>query len=925
MSVLDRVVDLRAGEARPAIATGVVLALLVGAHTILETARDALFLSRLPAEQLTLVYVALAVLSLFAASLSGAFARRFGRRTALVFSLLASSWLTAVVWLRPPTPSVVFAFYILSGVMGTVLTLQFWMFAGELFTVAQGKRLFGPIAAGGVVGATAGASLAAALMRVAPVGLLLVVGAGVFLIAAGVLAGMADEETRGGAGAGAGGASAGVLSWAKDVGVVVKDGYVARLAAMTGLGTAAVLVVDYLFKSVAAREIPHDELASFFATYYAAQNAVSLVVQLFVAGAIVRRFGVTNAVLGLPSLLVASGAGALLAGGSLPVAIAGKGADGALRHSLHRVSSELLFLPLPGETRDRAKPVIDTVFGRGVQAVTAAGILGLSALDLGTPRVLGGIVVALALGWGFSAMMIRKPYVDLFRKALSLGEIEPSGRGELDLPSVEALMESMSSRDEDRVLAALDVLEDGGRTRLVPGLILYHESPRVLERALAVVPSPGRSDWIPLAERLLGHDSPEVRAAAVRALAAAGVTDAVARGLTDASEVVRAYAAFFLARSRASDEPIGDRRIIAILDAPGDDGVRARSALLGVIGAHGDARWTAVVEEALARDRRKLLDAGLMAAAVQRVEGTRFIAHLVARLGSRQGRSEVREALVALGQPAFDAVAAALRDQKTDARVRLHLPRTLSRFPTQQAVDVLTDRLRVEESGAVRFKILRGLGRLASDAAGAPKALRFDRAAFEVEAVRNLTEHLRLLGLRLALDRGEVADELVTTSAGSVLAGLLDDKIRQSLERAFRCLQIAHRHEDIHGVYAALRSGDRRARANALEFLDALSLTAPGLRELLRVVVDDLPPADRVRRAAGLVPSPAPGDAGEAILRLLAERDVLLAALAGFHALDLGRLALRDDVERVFLERPELRQLGGRKSWDPAPRAGLAS
>ena len=321
-------------------------------------------------------------------------------------------------------------------------------------------------------------------------------------------------------------------------------------------------------------------------------------------------------------------------------------------------------------------------------------------------------------------------------------------------------MESMSSRDEERVLAALDVLDDSGRTRLVPGLILYHESPKVLERALAVVPSPGRADWIPLAERLLGHESADVRAAAVRALAAAGVTDAVAKGLADASEVVRAYAAFFLARSRASDEPLGDRRIIAILDAPGDDGVRARSALLGVIGAHGDARWTGVVEEALARDRRKLLDAGLMAAAVQRVEGTRFIAPLVARLGSRQGRSEVREALVALGQPAFDAVAAALRDPRTDARVRLHLPRTLSRFATQQAVDVLTDRLRVEESGAVRFKILRGLGRLATDSAGGPRPLRFDRAAFEAEAVRNLTELLRLLGLRLALDRGEVGEEL---------------------------------------------------------------------------------------------------------------------------------------------------------------------
>src|SRR5690606_13806366 len=111
---------------------------------------------------------------------------------------------------------------------------------------------------------------------------------------------------------------------------------------------------------------------------------------------------------------------------------------------------------------------------------------------------------------------------DLFRKALSLGEIAPSGNVELDLPSVEALMESLSSRDEERVLAALDVLADGRRARLVPGLILYHDAPRVLERALAIVAAPDRTDWPPLAERLLDHDEPTVRAAAVRALAAAG-------------------------------------------------------------------------------------------------------------------------------------------------------------------------------------------------------------------------------------------------------------------------------------------------------------------------------------------------------------------------------------------------------------------
>ncbi len=920
MGVMSRFVDLREGEAKPTLAVGGVLALLIGGHTVLETARDALFLTKLPPQQLTFVYVLLALSSLASASAATAFAQRFGRRTALVFSLLACAYLVVVLWLRPMSPALVFVFYVLSGVMGTVLTLQFWMFAGEQFTVAQGKRLFGPIAAGGVIGATAGAAMAAGLIRTTPVTTLLPVGAAVFLLTAGALSFMHTEEVRA-----AKVARSTALGWVKDVGLVVKDRYIGRVAIMTGLGTASVLVVDYLFKMVASKEVAPQDLGQFFATYYAVQNGVSLVVQIFLAGFIVRRFGVANALLGLPSLLAVSGAGAMLMGQSLPVAIAGKGTDGALRYSLHRVTSELLLLPVESETRDRAKPLLDTVFGRGVQAITAALILGATALGWVSARTLGGAIMVLSVAWVGMALMVRKPYVDLFRKALSLGDIAPTGRGDLDLPSVEALMESLSSRDEERVLAALDVLTDGNRSRLVPGLILYHDSPKVLERALTIITAPDRRDWPPLAERLLAHDLPSVRAAAVRALAGAGFTDVVATGLLDPNEVVRAYAAFFLASGRdKEDDPMGDRRILAILDAPGDDGVRGRSALLGVIGEHGNARWTGVLTEALTRDRKRGLDAALVAAAVQRVNDPRFITELLARLASRQGRSAVREALVAMDKPALDAVVAAMHDPRTDARVRLHLPRTLSRFAKQEAVDVLTERLHNERDGATRYKVLRGLGRLATEALTTKSGLKFDREAFEREVVRNLHEHLRLLGVRVALDDAIEGSPLQHTGSGAVLRGLLDDKIRQSLERAFRCLNIAHRHEDIQGVYAAVRSSDKRARANALEFLDALNIGVGGLRDLLRLVVDDLSPAERVRRAGDSLPLPAPRGAVEAIRRLLEDPEPLVAALAGFHALDLGLIALRNDVEQVFEARPELRQLGARSPGSQrAPQAHL--
>ena len=61
------------------------------------------------------------------------------------------------------------------------------------------------------------------------------------------------------------------------------------------LSTAAVLTVDYVFKSTAAASIPPAQLGEFFARYYAVMNGVSLVVQLFVAGRIVRMLGLAGA------------------------------------------------------------------------------------------------------------------------------------------------------------------------------------------------------------------------------------------------------------------------------------------------------------------------------------------------------------------------------------------------------------------------------------------------------------------------------------------------------------------------------------------------------------------------------------------------------------------------------------------------------
>src|SRR5581483_4885573 len=123
--------------------------------------------------------------------------------------------------------------------------------------------------------------------------------------------------------------------------------FLVRVAMLVGLSTAAVLVVDYAFKTAATRHSAPEQLGELFAAYYAVRNAVSLVVQVFLAGRITRGAGVVGALAVMPLLLLAGGIAAIALPGVLLVVLILKGVDGGLRYSLNRVATELLYLPLP--------------------------------------------------------------------------------------------------------------------------------------------------------------------------------------------------------------------------------------------------------------------------------------------------------------------------------------------------------------------------------------------------------------------------------------------------------------------------------------------------------------------------------------------------------------------------------------------------
>ena len=144
---------------------------------------------------------------------------------------------------------------------------------------------------------------------------------------------------------------------------------------------------------------------------------------------------------------------------------------------------------------------------------------------------------------------LRAPYIALFRSALRRGSVERDFTlGELDLTSLEMLVEALAKPEANEVIAAMNVLAERKREKLIPALILHHSDEAVLIRALELFGGTDRKDWLPLGERLLDHDNPRVQQAAVRAFALSGVTAVLERVLEHPNPSLRAFAALYLAQ-----------------------------------------------------------------------------------------------------------------------------------------------------------------------------------------------------------------------------------------------------------------------------------------------------------------------------------------------------------------------------------------
>lgn len=290
------------------------------------------------------------------------------------------------------------AFFVWISIFNLFVVSVFWSVIVDVFNSAQGKRLFGFIAAAATIGAICGSSLTAVLARHLPTEVLLVGAALLLEVAVLAVRGLSRLSSALHARPGESGEKP--IGGNLFAGIVhpFKSAYLLNISLFMLLFTITSTFL-YFQQAALVRDNFHDRASqtAFFAQIDLAVNVITLVVQLFFTGRIVGFLGVglTLAILPLLTLL---GFGTLALMPAISTLVVFQVLRRSCDYAIARPTREVLYTVVPREDRYKAKNFIDTVVYRAGDQVGAWSYALVAMLGFGPPA-LATIAIGIAFVW----------------------------------------------------------------------------------------------------------------------------------------------------------------------------------------------------------------------------------------------------------------------------------------------------------------------------------------------------------------------------------------------------------------------------------------------------------------------------------------------------------------------------------------------
>jgi len=426
-SLFSKIVDVKPNEIRALWLGFAFHFIILAAYYIVKPIRDAIAASN-RLETLPWMFTATLVVMLIANAIFAAIVARMERRKfipfAYAFFILVLLLFFGLMRTGSPAQQVWTgrAFYVWVSVFNLFNTAIFWAFMTDLFTVEQGKRLYAFIAVGGTLGAIVGAYITKNLIRGMGPANLVAISATLFAIVCFIVRFFPNNFTQVNKTAPAREEPIGGTAWS-GITHIVRSPYMFGLAAAIMLYTSTSTWAYFQQTTLAGAALKTSaDRTVFFSSLEIWVNTITLFIQVFLTGRLLKWFGVAFTLTGLPFLSML-GFGAMAIAPSLAMLAFFQVTRRTAAYALMSPSREILFTVLKREDKYKVKSVTDTLGYRVGDQLGAWSYDRLHAFGLSL-NAISWIAVPVSAGWcALSIWLARKQRVMADAQQQAQGEI----------------------------------------------------------------------------------------------------------------------------------------------------------------------------------------------------------------------------------------------------------------------------------------------------------------------------------------------------------------------------------------------------------------------------------------------------------------------------------------------------------------------
>jgi AAA family ATP:ADP antiporter len=307
------------------------------------------------------------------------------------------------------------ALYVWVSVFNLFNTAIFWAFMTDLFTVEQGKRLYGFIAVAGSLGGILGPWITARYIRDVGPANLLVISAVMFAMAGALVRFFPNNFTERNQPVQAGGEERiGGSIWS-GVTHIVRSPYLLGLAGSMLLYTSTSTWAYFQQSDLTRSQLADSGARTVFLAHLDIWvNSITVLIQIFLTGRLLKWFGVGFTLVAMPFISMI-GFAAMGVATSLAVLAVFQVARRVAAYALMRPSREILFTVLRREDKYKVKSVTDTLGYRTGDQLGAWSYTGLHALGLGLSSI-SFVAVPVIAGWCALSLWLAKRQVAMAKE-----------------------------------------------------------------------------------------------------------------------------------------------------------------------------------------------------------------------------------------------------------------------------------------------------------------------------------------------------------------------------------------------------------------------------------------------------------------------------------------------------------------------------